>query len=55
MRASVVLATVVGPLTAWALGANDISTMDRVPIGILAALGALTRGESLSETVGSRL
>ena len=65
----VALATVTGLLTAWALGANSnsppfapaiganaISTMKAAfLIGILAALGALTQGGSISETVGSGL
>ncbi|WP_158059106.1 inorganic phosphate transporter [Halorussus halophilus] len=65
----VVLATVTGLLTAWALGANSnsppfapaiganaISTMRAAfLIGILAALGALTQGGSISETVGAGL
>ncbi|MFC7075330.1 inorganic phosphate transporter [Haloarcula halophila] len=63
------LATVTGLGTAWALGANSnsppfapaiganaISTMRAAfLIGILAALGALTQGGSISETVGSGL
>ena len=63
------LATLTGLLTAWALGANSnsppfapaiganaISTMKAAfLIGILAALGALTQGGSISETVGSGL
>ena len=67
--ALVILATVVGLLTAWALGANSnsppfapaiganaISTMRAAfLIGILAALGALTQGGSISETVGAGL
>jgi phosphate/sulfate permease len=65
----VVLATVTSLVTAWALGANSnsppfapaiganaISTMKAAfLIGILAALGALTQGGSISETVGSGL
>jgi phosphate/sulfate permease len=65
----VVLATGVGLLTAWTLGANSnsppfapaiganaISTMRAAfLIGLLAALGALTQGGSISETVGSGL
>jgi PiT family inorganic phosphate transporter len=60
------LATATGLATAWALGANSnsppfapaiganaISTMQAAfLIGILAALGALTQGGSISETVG---
>jgi phosphate/sulfate permease len=67
--ALVVLATVTGLVTAWALGANSnsppfapaiganaISTMRAAfLIGLLAALGALTQGGSISETVGSGL
>jgi phosphate/sulfate permease len=67
--ALVVLATVTSLLTAWALGANSnsppfapaiganaISTMKAAfLIGILAALGALTQGGSISETVGQGL
>ncbi|WP_123535684.1 inorganic phosphate transporter [Halosimplex salinum] len=67
--ALVVLATVVSLLTAWALGANSnsppfapaiganaISTMRAAfLIGILAALGALTQGGAISETVGAGL
>jgi phosphate/sulfate permease len=67
--ALVVLATVTGLVTAWALGANSnsppfapaiganaISTMRAAfLIGILAALGALTQGGSISETVGAGL
>jgi phosphate/sulfate permease len=63
------LATVTSLLTAWTLGANSnsppfapaiganaISTMKAAfLIGILAALGALTQGGSISETVGSGL
>ncbi|WP_137283373.1 inorganic phosphate transporter [Halorussus salinisoli] len=65
----VVLATVTGLFTAWALGANSnsppfapaiganaISTMRAAfLIGILAALGALTQGGSISDTVGAGL
>jgi len=65
----VVLATVTGLVTAWALGANSnsppfapanganaISTMRAAfLIGILAALGALTQGGAISETVGAGL
>jgi PiT family inorganic phosphate transporter len=65
----VALATVTSLLTAWTLGANSnsppfapaiganaISTMKAAfLIGILAALGALTQGGSISETVGSGL
>jgi phosphate/sulfate permease len=65
----VVLATVTGLATAWALGANSnsppfapaiganaISTMRAAfLIGILAALGALAQGGSISETVGAGL
>ncbi|WP_340100617.1 inorganic phosphate transporter [Salinibaculum salinum] len=65
----VALATVTSILTAWTLGANSnsppfapaiganaISTMKAAfLIGILAALGALTQGGSISETVGSGL
>jgi PiT family inorganic phosphate transporter len=65
----VVLATVVSLFTAWTLGANSnsppfapaiganaISTMRAAfLIGLLAALGALTQGGSISETVGSGL
>jgi phosphate/sulfate permease len=65
----VALATVTSLVTAWALGANSnsppfapaiganaISTMRAAfLIGILAALGALTQGGSISETVGSGL
>jgi phosphate/sulfate permease len=64
-----VLATLTSLVTAWALGANSnsppfapaiganaISTMRAAfLIGILAALGALTQGGSISETVGSGL
>ncbi|MBX0322575.1 inorganic phosphate transporter [Halomicroarcula sp. F13] len=67
--ALVVLATLTGLVTAWALGANSnsppfapaiganaISTMRAAfLIGILAALGALTQGGSISETVGAGL
>ncbi|AZH24845.1 inorganic phosphate transporter [Haloplanus aerogenes] len=67
--ALVVLATLTSFGTAWALGANSnsppfapaiganaISTMRAAfLIGILAALGALTQGGSISETVGSGL
>ncbi|WP_254272821.1 inorganic phosphate transporter [Haloarcula marina] len=67
--ALVVLATITGLVTAWALGANSnsppfapaiganaISTMRAAfLIGILAALGALTQGGSISETVGAGL
>ncbi|WP_276281038.1 inorganic phosphate transporter [Halorussus caseinilyticus] len=67
--ALVVLATVTGLFTAWALGANSnsppfapaiganaISTMRAAfLIGILAALGALTQGGSISDTVGAGL
>jgi PiT family inorganic phosphate transporter len=67
--ALVVLATVTSLGTAWALGANSnsppfapaiganaISTMRAAfLIGILAALGALTQGGAISETVGSGL
>jgi phosphate/sulfate permease len=65
----VVLATGTSLVTAWALGANSnsppfapaiganaISTMQAAfLIGILAALGALTQGGSISETVGAGL
>ncbi|WP_096388961.1 inorganic phosphate transporter [Halopenitus persicus] len=65
----IVVATVVSLGTAWTLGANSnsppfapaiganaISTMKAAfAIGILAALGALTQGGSISETVGSGL
>jgi PiT family inorganic phosphate transporter len=65
----VVLASVTSLGTAWALGANSnsppfapaiganaISTMRAAfLIGILAALGALTQGGSISETVGAGL
>jgi phosphate/sulfate permease len=67
--ALVVLATFTSLVTAWALGANSnsppfapaiganaISTMRAAfLIGILAALGALTQGGSISETVGAGL
>ncbi|WP_255151054.1 inorganic phosphate transporter [Halorarius halobius] len=67
--ALVVVATLTSLGTAWALGANSnsppfapaiganaISTMRAAfLIGILAALGALTQGGSISETVGSGL
>ena len=67
--ALVVLATVVSLATAWpvgansnsppfapAIGANAISTMRAAfLIGILAALGALTQGGAISETVGAGL
>ena len=67
--ALVVLATLTSFVTAWALGANSnsppfapaiganaISTMRAAfLIGILAALGALTQGGAISETVGSGL
>ena len=67
--ALVALATITGLFTAWALGANSnsppfapaiganaISTMRAAfLIGILAALGALTQGGSISETVGAGL
>nr|WP_282594317.1 inorganic phosphate transporter [Halorientalis brevis] len=63
------MATVTGLFTAWTLGANSnsppfapaiganaISTMRAAfLIGILAALGALTQGGSISETVGAGL
>ena len=63
------LATVTSLVTAWTLGANSnsppfapaiganaISTMRAaLLIGILAALGALTQGGSISETVGAGL
>jgi phosphate/sulfate permease len=63
------LATLIGLFTAWTLGANSnsppfapaigasaISTMRAAfLIGILAALGALTQGGAISETVGSHL
>ena len=65
----VVLATVTSLGTAWALGANSnsppfapaiganaVTTMRAAfLIGILAALGALTQGGSISETVGAGL
>ena len=65
----VVIATVTSLLTAWTLGANSnsppfapaiganaISTMQAAfLIGILAALGAITQGGAISETVGSGL
>jgi PiT family inorganic phosphate transporter len=65
----VILATVTSLGTAWALGANSnsppfapaiganaISTMRAAfLIGILAALGALTQGGSISRTVGAGL
>jgi PiT family inorganic phosphate transporter len=67
--ALVALATVTSLGTAWALGANSnsppfapaiganaISTMRAAfVIGILAALGALTQGGAISETVGAGL
>jgi len=67
--ALVALATVTSLVTAWALGANSnsppfapaiganaISTMRAAfLIGILAALGALTQGGAISETVGAGL
>jgi len=67
--ALVVLATLTSLATAWALGANSnsppfapaiganaISTMRAAfLIGILAALGALTQGGAISETVGAGL
>jgi phosphate/sulfate permease len=67
--ALVALATVTSLLTAWtvgansnsppfapAIGANAISTMRAAfLIGILAALGALTQGGSISETIGAGL
>ena len=67
--ALVVLATLTSLVTAWALGANSnsppfapaiganaISTMRAAfLIGILAALGALTQGGAISETVGAGL
>ncbi|MFB6184135.1 MAG: anion permease [Haloarculaceae archaeon] len=63
------VATLVSLVTAWtvgansnsppfapAIGANAISTMQAAfLIGILAALGALTQGGSISETVGAGL
>jgi phosphate/sulfate permease len=65
----VVLATLTSLATAWALGANSnsppfapaiganaISTMRAAfLIGILAALGALTQGGAISETIGAGL
>jgi phosphate/sulfate permease len=65
----VVVATLTSLATAWALGANSnsppfapaiganaISTMRAAfLIGILAALGALTQGGAISETVGAGL
>ena len=65
----VVLATLTSLVTAWTLGANSnsppfapaiganaISTMRAAfLIGILAALGALTQGGAISETVGAGL
>ncbi|WP_348611597.1 inorganic phosphate transporter [Halobaculum rarum] len=67
--ALVVLATLTSLATAWALGANSnsppfapaiganaVSTMRAAfLIGILAALGALTQGGAISETVGAGL
>jgi len=67
--ALVVLATLTSLATAWTLGANSnsppfapaiganaISTMRAAfLIGILAALGALTQGGAISETVGAGL
>jgi len=67
--ALVALATATGLATAWTLGANSnsppfapaiganaISTMRAAfLIGILASLGALTQGGSISETVGAGL
>ncbi|WP_277542413.1 inorganic phosphate transporter [Haloarcula laminariae] len=67
--ALVAVATVTGLVTAWTLGANSnsppfapaiganaISTMRAAfLIGILAALGALTQGGAISETVGAGL
>ena len=67
--ALVVVATLTGLVTAWTLGANSnsppfapaiganaISTMRAAfLIGILAALGALTQGGAISETVGAGL
>ena len=67
--ALVALATLTSLATAWALGANSnsppfapaiganaISTMRAAfMIGILAALGALTQGGAISETVGAGL
>ena len=63
------IATFIGLATAWTLGANSnsppfapaiganaVSTMRAAfLIGILAALGALTQGGAISETVGSHL
>ncbi|MHB9287488.1 anion permease [Halobacteriales archaeon Cl-PHB] len=65
----VALATLTGLVTAWTLGANSnsppfapaiganaISTMRAaLLIGVLAALGALTQGGAISETVGAGL
>lgn len=65
--ALVALATLTSLITAWALGANtssprfapaiganDISTMRAASlIGVPAALGALTQGGAISETVGA--
>ena len=65
----VVLATVTSLVTAWTLGANSNSPpfapaigANAIPtmraaflIGILAALGALTQGGNISETVGAGL
>ena len=67
--ALVAVATLTGVVTAWTLGANSnsppfapaiganaISTMRAAfLIGILAALGALTQGGAISETVGAGL
>ncbi len=67
--ALVALATLTGLFTAWTLGANSnsppfapaiganaISTMRAAfLIGILAAIGALTQGGSISDTVGAGL
>ncbi|MGQ4556591.1 inorganic phosphate transporter [Halobellus sp. GM3] len=67
--ALVVLATVTSLATAWALGANSnsppfapaiganaISTMRAAfLVGILAALGALTQGGAISDTIGAGL
>jgi len=67
--ALVVVATLTGLVTAWTLGANSnsppfapaiganaISTMRAAfLIGILAAMGALTQGGAISETVGAGL
>ena len=67
--ALVVIATLTGLVTAWTLGANSnsppfapaiganaISTMRAAfLIGILAAMGALTQGGAISETVGAGL